>query len=230
MCGRFAQYTTPDEIAELYQLGDVPALTPRYNIAPTESILALRVSPESGDREFAMLRWGLVPSWAKDPKIGNTMIIARSETVAVKPSFRTALTKRRCLIIADGFYEWQRNVKPSRPHYFAMKDRKPFAIAGLWERYQPPQGDTIQTCAILTTAANTLMASIHDRMPVILNPADHVLWLDLAMQDVGALARLYHPFPEEFMTTYPVSAIVNNPRNDHPQCVEPLAETSNHES
>lgn len=222
MCGRFVRYTTPMDLAALYEIQDAPTAEASYNIVPTESIVTIRLTPEINKKEFALLKWGLVPSWAKDIKIGNKMINARAETVAEKPSFRVALRKRRCLIIADGFYEWQRSVKPSRPHYFKMKDSIPFAIAGIWEQWEDPDKKVIETCALLTTQANELMQPVHDRMPVILDPANYDLWLDRSMQEVEKLAHLYSPFSTERMETYEVSTIVNAPKNNDPLCIKPL--------
>lgn len=177
-------------------------------------------------RQFRHLYWGLIPSWAKDPQIGARLINARSETVAEKPAFRTAFQRRRCLVLADGFYEWQRRPKGKQPFYFQVRsdvDRPLFAFAGLWEHWESSEGDTIDSCTILTTEPNALLRSIHDRMPVILQPQDYQLWLDPTVQKPELLLPLLRPYCSEQMTGYPVSSKVNNPRHDRPDCIEPIA-------
>lgn len=221
MCGRFVRIAAADLMGILYGLEDLPGLAPSYNLTPTESILVVRVNPESGGREAVGMRWGLVPSWAQDLKIGAKLINARSETVSEKPAFRAALKLRRCLIAMDGFYEWKRDVEPSVPWFFCLKDRKPFSIAGLWERWTDPAGKVVESCCMLTTAANELMAPVHHRMPVILDPADYALWLDPAMRDPAKLAHLYAPFPADRMTAWAVSRRVNRPDNDDPKLLDP---------
>lgn len=233
MCGRFTLTQSAETIAEAFDLADLPPLAPRYNIAPTQPAPAVRMT--GSQRQFTYLTWGLVPSWAKDPAMGARMINARAETVAEKPAFRSALKYRRCLIVADGFYEWQlpshaadstskgKSRSAKQPFYFCLADRRPFAFAGLWEHWQSPDGSEIESCTLITTAANDLMQHVHDRMPVILQPQDYDLWLDPDLQSPQALQPLLVPYPSEAMTHYPVSTQVNSPRNDSPTCVEPIA-------
>jgi putative SOS response-associated peptidase YedK len=171
---------------------------------------------------LVFLRWGLIPSWAGDPRIGNRLINARAETAAEKPSFRSAFRQRRCLVLADGFYEWQRLDGKKQPYYFRMRDSQPFAFAGLWER-SSAQGKAVETCTLLTTEANELLRTIHDRMPVILEPDTYDRWLDPAVQKVELLKPLLHPYRSEAMTGFPVSSLVNNPRNESPKSIEPAA-------
>ncbi len=223
MCGRFSQTATPEIIAEHFQ-GQVPPLfQPRYNIAPSQSIAAIRIEPDTTTRKLVMLRWGLIPSWAKDAKIGNRCINAKDETVAEKPSFRSAFKKRRCLVIADGFYEWQRQGAHKQPMWIGMRSKRPFAFAGLWEHWKPAEGEPVETCTIITTEPNDLMVPIHNRMPVILAPASFDQWLDPSFQQPAALKALLRPYPSEELMTYPVSTLVNNPRHDAPQCLEPIS-------
>jgi putative SOS response-associated peptidase YedK len=199
--------------------------TPRYNIAPTQTVAAVR-SAESGDgRELSLVKWGLIPSWAKDAKIGNSLINARADTVATKPSFRSAFKKRRCLIPADGFYEWKAipGQKVKQPYLIGIRDAPAFAFAGLWERWSAPDGQKVDSCSIITTDANELMAQVHNRMPVILDSADYDRWLDRNRQDPQDVADLLKPFPAERMQLTPVSTLVNSPRNDTAKCVEALA-------
>ena len=171
MCGRFALFTSPEALARLFGVAEAPALEPRYNIAPTQNIAAVRIAPEGKAREWALLRWGLVPFWAADPRIGSRLINARSETAAEKPAFRHAFRLRRCLVPADGFYEWQRLARERRPYFIRLRERETFAIAGLWEEWRGPEGVAIASCTLLTTEANALMRPLHDRMPAILPPS-----------------------------------------------------------
>ena len=223
MCGRFAQTATPEVIAQQFNITNTPLFTPRYNIAPSQPIAAIRIDPDTTTRTLVMLRWGLIPSWAKDPKIGNQCINAKAETVAVKPSFRSAFKKRRCLVVATGFYEWQVQGHAKQPMWIGLKDHRPFAFAGLWEQWQPPDGAVIESCTIITTEPNDLMAPIHNRMPVILAPSSYDQWLDPAFQRIEPLNALLRPYPSEELTAYPVSTLVNNPRHDVPQCLEPVS-------
>lgn len=229
MCGRFTLSQSESVIAEAFELSEVPTLEPRYNIAPTQlvpTVVRPKVSAQSPEqseqRQFLLLRWGLIPSWAKDPAIGARLINARSETVTEKPSFRAAFRQRRCLVIADGFYEWQRQERKKQPFYFRLQDGQPFAFAGLWERWKAPNGEAIESCTILTTEANELLRPIHDRMPVILDPKDYELWLDPEVQKPEPLQQLLRPYRSEAMTTYPVSTQVNNPTNNSPECITEL--------
>ncbi len=224
MCGRFALFTSPEALARLFGVAEAPALEPRYNIAPTQNIAAVRIAPEGKAREWALLRWGLVPFWAADPRIGSRLINARSETAAEKPAFRHAFRLRRCLVPADGFYEWQRLARERRPYFIRLRERETFAIAGLWEEWRGPEGVAIASCTLLTTEANALMRPLHDRMPAILPPQDYDLWLDPDVQRPEALLPLLKPYPAEAMIAYPVRPLVNNPANDSPLCVEPLSQ------
>lgn len=221
MCGRFTLTQSAAAIAEAFDLDEIPRFVPGYNIAPTQPVPTIRASRDSR-REFDYLYWGLIPSWSKDPTIGARMINARSETVTEKPSFRTAFKRRRCLIVADGFYEWQKLGSKKQPYYFQLADHQIFGFAGLWEHWHSPEGDEIQSCTILTTAANELMRSVHDRMPVILHPQDYDLWLDPTIQTDERLNFLLRPYPDDQMCAYPVSTKVNSPQNDSPECIVPL--------
>ena len=228
MCGRFTLTTTAEDLARSFELVELPGLSPRYNIAPTQQVATVRavVQEEGGGRELRLLRWGLVPSWAKDLKIGSRMINARAETVAEKPAFRRAFRSRRCLVLADGFYEWRRVGKQRQPHFISMRDGRPFAFAGLWERWVDPEdGQVVESCTVLTTRPNALMEKIHDRMPVILEPGDHATWLDPRITDPEQLEPLLRPHAAGEMTSHPVSARVNSPRNDDPSCVSPVEQT-----
>jgi putative SOS response-associated peptidase YedK len=230
MCGRFTLSQPVEAIASIFQLKEVPNLEPRYNIAPTQlvpTVLQTFTQSDAGGkdkvlRQFQLLRWGLIPSWAKDPAMGAKLINARAETVAEKPSFRSAFRHRRCLVIADGFYEWRRQEGKKQPFYFRLQNGQPFAFAGLWERWQDPKGEAIASCTILTTAANELLQPIHDRMPVILDSKDYDLWLDPAVQKPEQLQQLLQPYPSEVMLSYPVSTKVNNPANNTPECINSL--------
>jgi putative SOS response-associated peptidase YedK len=223
MCGRFTLVAPGEAIAELFQLAEIPSLVPRYNIAPTQPVAAVRLSPSSGARELTYFHWGLIPRWAKDPKIGSRMINARSETAAEKPSFRSAFKYRRCLVPADGFYEWQKINGRKQPVRIQMKGGRLFAIAGLWEHWLSSDGSEIESCTLLTTEPNDLLDPVHNRMPVLLDPADFDLWLDAKSYQRADVQQLMRPFSGEEMTFYPVSTHVNNPRNEDPHCIEPLA-------
>ena len=224
MCGRFTLTTSSAELAEHFDLAETPQLAPRYNVAPAQEVAAVRVLVQGKGREVQMLHWGLIPSWAKDPKVGYRMINARCETVETKPSYRAAYRRRRCLVLADGFYEWQKQGRTKQPYLIRLAAGGPFGIAGLWERWKDPDGETVESCTLLTCEANELVAKIHDRMPVILHPDDHELWLDPEMQDPERLKPLLRPCPADMLELVPVSAWVNNPRNDDPRCLEPSGE------
>ena len=223
MCGRFTLSTPPETLAQLFDLPEVPTLKAHYNIAPTESIAAVRQPDRDGARQLAHLHWGLIPFWAKDRSSSARMINARAETVATSPAFRAAFRQRRCLVLADGFYEWQRQEKRKQPFYLRMQDDSPFAFAGLWEHWDGPDGQVIESCTLITTVPNDLVRPVHNRMPVILPPDQYELWLDPTMREVKVLESLLQPYPEEAMKAYPVSQLVNIPANDDPQCIEPLA-------
>lgn len=224
MCGRFSQTSPAEVVVEHFGLDDIPLfLTPHYNIAPSQLVAGVRVNPEFGKRECVQMRWGLIPTWAKAPAIGYKMINARAETAAEKPAFRGPFRRRRCLILADGFYEWQREGKRKQPFYIRLKDRRPFAFAGLWDRWEPQGRESIESCTILTTGPNDVLQPIHDRMPVIVDPQAYSLWLDPTVQAVEALQLILQPYPADRMETYPVSLLVNNPRHDAPACLEPVS-------
>ncbi len=222
MCGRFTLSQPINAIASAFNLAQIPTLEPRYNIAPTQLVPAVLFAPEPGERQLQMLHWGLIPSWAKDPAIGAKLINARAETVGEKPSFRAAFKRRRCLIIADGFYEWQRQEGKKQPYYFRLESGQPFAFAGLWEHWQSPEEQTITSCTILTTEANDVLRPIHDRMPVILEPKDGDRWLDPEIEKPELLQPLLRPYQANLMTSYAVSTKVNNPKNDTPECINSL--------
>jgi putative SOS response-associated peptidase YedK len=213
MCGRFTLSSSPAVIADIFHALNVPELLPaRYNIAPSQEIAAFRTGPEG--RQFAFLKWGLQPGWMKDAKIKP--INAQSETAATKPMFRSAFKKRRCLVPSDGWYEWQpTGGKKKQPYFFGPKDGKPLAFAGLWEAYEE-EGELVETCAILTTAANELVSQVHNRMPVILAPGDFDEWLDPASPDVQELLL---PFPADALFARMVSTFVNKVQNQGPECI-----------
>lgn len=221
MCGRFTLRHSGEAIASAFGLNEVPQLQPRYNIAPTQLVSTVLGSLDSV-HELHHLHWGLIPSWAKNSKMGARLINARAETVGEKPAFRSAFRHRRCLVVADGFYEWQRQENKKQPFYFRLQNDQPFAFAGLWERWKSPEGEEIQSCTILTTEANDLLRSIHNRMPVILDPKDYDLWLDPAVQNTEPLQQLLRPYQPEAMTSYAVSTKVNSPTNNTPECINSL--------
>lgn len=222
MCGRFTLAASPKALKQLFPLFDQEALEPRYNIAPTQTVLAVRHPPQAARSEIVTLRWGLIPHWADDPKIGYNLINARAETAATKPAFRTAFRQNRCLILADGFYEWQKvaGSKQKQPYHIGLKDGGPFAFAGLaahWSKGEIP----IDSCTILTTDANELMRPLHDRMPVILDPGSFEKWLDPNQHEPEPLQALLRPFPGDKMKAFAISTYVNNVRNQGPACIVP---------
>lgn len=223
MCGRFALLAPGETVADTLQLDTVPdPLPPRYNIAPTQPVLAVRQSDQTGKREPTLFRWGLIPSWSKDISIGSRLINARAETVPEKPAFRAAFKRRRCLIPASGFYEWQKLNNKKQAMYIHPQEDDLFVFAGLWETWTGGDGSLLETCTILTTTPNALMVSIHNRMPVILDPADFEMWLDPGEHPDQA-RHLLRPYPPEKMAAYPVSSMVNSPQNDVPACIVPLS-------
>jgi len=223
VCGRYVVTTPGEVIAELFELDEKPHLVPRYNVAPTQEVPIVRAAA-AGGRELAMVAWGLVPFWAKERAIGNKLINARAESLAEKPSFRDSYKKRRCLIPADGFYEWQRTDGRKQPWLLRLRGGAPFAFAGLWSSWKDREsGEALESCAIVTTTPNALAARIHDRMPVIVAWERHGEWIDPAA-DVAGLASLLAPYPASEMEAYPVSTWVNSPAHDDPRCLEPLAE------
>jgi putative SOS response-associated peptidase YedK len=230
MCGRFTLTQSGQAIAQTFQLSTMPEVQPRYNIAPTQVAPVVLVHPDRQEREFQWFHWGLIPSWAKDTKMAARMINARAETVAEKPAFRAAFKRRRCLVVADGFYEWQQNGKIKQPYYFYVQQStnnpaaapvQLFAFAGLWEYWEREEG-AIASCTILTTTANDLLRSIHDRMPVILPPKVYDRWLDPTFQRSDVLQSMLQPYPAIKMAYYPVNSTVNSARKDDPSCILPL--------
>lgn len=211
MCGRFTLRTPAERVKREFQLKEAPSIEARFNIAPTQGVLAIRQLSDGS--EAATLKWGLIPSWAKDASIGAKLINARSETASEKPSFREAFKRRRCIIPADGFYEWQRTGGRKQPFYFHLKDESLFGFAGLWDRWRSPDGEVLETCSILTTEANAVLSKVHDRMPVILDPQAYDLWLDEDVRKQDLRKELLRPFPASEMTCYPVSTAINNPRH-----------------
>jgi len=224
MCGRFTLTVDPAELQDAF--GDYifpDQFAPRFNIAPSQPVLAI---PNNGKNTADFFMWGLIPSWSKDPSIANKLINARGETIAEKPSFRGGFKYKRCLILTDGFYEWKavQGEKTKTPYYIHMKDRKPFAFAGLWDEWQSPDGGALRTCTIITTEPNELMSTLHNRMPVILDPADYSQWLDPAppAKHPESLLPLIRSFPADRMSAYPVSTMVNSPGNDRAECILPV--------
>jgi putative SOS response-associated peptidase YedK len=228
MCGRYAQFHSESDIKNLFQLESIPELKSRYNIAPTQQVATIsrdstdcdRANAQRCDRQLKFRRWGLIPSWAKDANIGARLINARGETVAEKPSFRNAFRRRRCLIIADGFYEWQKLDKIKQPYYINLQDERTFAFAGLWETWKNPEGEVVETCTIITTTANEIMTPIHERMPVILAPENYDLWLDPQADNLEQLQEVLRPAPNEQINLQPVSTKVNNAKYDRLDCLE----------
>jgi putative SOS response-associated peptidase YedK len=223
MCGRYRVSKRKQILAEHFNaVADDEEWNPHYNVAPTQSVPIIRQHPKEPVRHLSLLRWGLIPSWMKDSSGAARMINARSETANTQPAFRDALKSRRCLVPADGFYEWQKKGAARQPFCFEVNDGELFAFAGLWERWKNPNGDWIKTCAILTTKANSITSPIHDRMPVILKPDDYDLWLDPGMVDTAAASDLLKPFDVGSMRCYPVSTRVNNVANDDEECSQPI--------
>lgn len=222
MCGRFTLTVSAEVLADHFKLEAVPPLEPRFNIAPTQAVSVIWIRPARKRRELAILQWGLIPSWADDPSMGARCINARAETVLEKPAYRTPFRYRRCLMAADGFFEWKGKGKLRQPYYFRLKDGRPFAFAGLWEQWGPEGADQIETCALITTDANQEVRPIHERMPVILSPADYDLWLDPHNHEAERLLPLLRPFTAEPLEVFPVSTRVNSPFEDEPECITPL--------
>lgn len=224
MCGRFTSLLSPELLAvikETFNLQIPEEIELRYNIAPTQTVWVIRVS--GGHNRLDQLKWGLVPSWSKDAKIGNGLINARSETVNEKPSFRHAIKKNRCIIPVSGFFEWQKLGEKKQPYYIHMADSGLMAFAGIWERWKAPEDGTgLETFSILTTFSNELIAPLHDRMPVILRPTDYSLWLDPLIQDLGELKHLYQPLRSEMLEMHRVTPLMNSPKFTGPECIVPL--------
>ena len=224
MCGRLFQITPPAETAKAFGTANPPPnVPPRYNGAPTQDLLVVRFNPETGERSLDPLRWGLIPSWAKDRKIGVSAINARSETLAGKPLFRDAFKKRRCVVPADGFYEWKAGAGGKQPYAVARADGRPMPFAGLWERWRDPQsGEIVRSFTIVTTRANERLAELHERMPVILDEAAIAKWLGEAPTGADDLTSLLRPCPAERLRLWPVDPRVNNVRNEDGDLIKPL--------
>jgi putative SOS response-associated peptidase YedK len=218
MCGRFSRKATLQAIIDEFEIDEQTAeIEPSYNVAPGQNVAVVL---KGENNKLGVLKWGLIPSWAKDPAIGNRMINARAETLAEKPSFKHSLRRKRCIIIADGFYEWKKDGPHKTPMYIFLKSGKPFGFAGLWDTWTGPEGQKISTCTIITTSPNKLIAEIHNRMPVIL-PKEHVdVWLDPSTQDESKVLPLLQPYPANEMDTYPVSRMVNSPKNNSPDVIK----------
>ncbi len=220
MCGRYSQTKDIETLQGRFKIElDDNVYVPRYNIAPTQNVLT--VVPGDNQNIGQYMKWGLIPSWAKDISIGQKMINARAETLAEKPAFRNALRKRRCLVLADGFYEWKHERSRKVPMRIHLRGNEPFAFAGLYETWKSPTGEVILSCTIITTTPNELMATIHNRMPVILSPDTESLWLDQSLDDPLFLQQLLSPYLTEAMDAYQVSSLVNSPRFDTPDCIAP---------
>ena len=219
MCGRYRLSRRKQIIEEHFDsVSGEEDWSPRYNIAPTQPVPVIRQNPKEPRRELSLMRWGLIPSWAKDASIAAQMINARSETAATKPAFRDPLASRRCVVPADGFYEWVRTGKAKQPYCFEVNEGELFAFAGLWERWKDPSGQWVKSCSILTTTPNAVTSPVHDRMPVILDPVDYDLLLDPGMTNVEAASDLLKPYDARTMRSYPVSTRINHVANDDPEC------------
>lgn len=221
MCGRFSQAQIAELDRELFKLLEVPRLEPRYNIAPTQDVAIVRESA-TGSRSMDSVRWGLVPHWMRDASVGARFINARAETAHEKPAFRDAFRERRCLVPADGFYEWRKTGGAKQPYYIRLAEAGVFAFAGLWDRWVSPDGEPLDTFTILTTTPNAVVAPIHDRMPVILPPQAYDTWLDVAVTGPREARDLLGPYSADAMTAVPVSRYVNRPQNEGPECIEPV--------
>lgn len=254
MCGRFTLRATPEEVANHFRLLDLPDFSPRYNIGPGQMVGIVRAqqaepggeertpeisaaSPKSASpavgsdaepavkREWAWVKWGLVPHWAEDPSVGNRLINARAETVGTKPAFRTAARYRRCLIPADGFYEWKASSRGKQPYLIRLRGDRLFALAGLWDQWHSPTGEILETCTVLTVEPNPLVARFHNRMPLILPPEAYDLWLNPTIIQFDRLREWIRPYPEDEMEAVAVSSYVNSTRHEGPRCIEPAAGT-----
>jgi putative SOS response-associated peptidase YedK len=227
MCGRTALSTSPDDLREAFGLDESPPLIPHYNVPPSQPVAVVRVLRNDPGRKMDALRWGLIPAWAKDKKLGHKLTLARIETVATTPAFRDALRRRRCLVVVDGFYEWQRGAgnekKKSQPFFVRRADKAPFALAGVWERWVSSDGEVVESCAVLTQPARPPVDAVHDRMPLVLEREAWDRWLDPALVEANAIAHLIEP-ASPALVAYPVSSHVNDPRNDDAACLKPLQE------
>jgi putative SOS response-associated peptidase YedK len=221
MCGRYSITTAPEAMRQLFGYLEQPNFPPRYNIAPTQPVPIVRL--DQGRRQFALVRWGLIPSWVKDPKRFALLHVARGESVNEKPAFRNAMKRRRCLVPADGFYEWTEHGERKRPFFIRQKSGQPIAFAGLWETWEGPNGEELETVAIITTPANRMLGVIAERMPAILPPGAFDPWLDCAAVDAQTAAAFIVPAPEDLLEAYPVSTAVNRTANDGPALIEPVS-------
>jgi putative SOS response-associated peptidase YedK len=225
MCGRFILMIPGSSLAEKFGLSEEPVLEPRYNIAPTQLVAIIRLRPKDPARKLVFVKWGLIPSWAKDRSIGPKLINARAESAVEKPAFRASFRYRRCLVPADGFYEWKRDPTKAKkqrkqPHLVAAANGEPLAFAGLWEHWESPEHEVVESCTILTTNSNELVQALHDRMPLILHEEDYDFWLDPDVKDPKVLKPLLRPYPSDKMKSHPVSARVNKADYDAPDCIE----------
>ncbi|MFU8772379.1 MAG: SOS response-associated peptidase [Anaerolineales bacterium] len=223
MCGRFTLTISPGQLQAAFPWVEVPPdLSPRYNIAPTQPVAVI---PNDGNNRLDFFTWGLIPSWSKDPKIGSRLINARAETLHEKPAFRAAFRRRRCLVLADGFYEWRQEPtkKGKNPMYIRLKSEKPFSFAGLWENWYSPDGSKVLSCTIITTSPNNLVERFHNRMPAILSSEVYSDWLEPGDVEYSSLRKLLKPYPDDDMIAFPVSRLVNSPDNDVPECIQPLS-------
>lgn len=222
MCGRYTLTSAPQAIRDLFRYAEQPNFPPRYNVAPTQPIVVVRLN--NGQRQFALMRWGLLPSWVKDPKTFSLIINARGENVIDKPAFRAAMKRRRCLIPADGFYEWKAGGPRKQPYFIHARSGEPLAFAGIWETWTGPNGEELDTVAIVTTDANPTLRPLHDRMPVIVPPDAFDLWLDSDRVDAATAAALIVPAPDALLEAYPVTTDVNRVANDNAKLIEAVAE------
>ena len=220
MCGRFTLFEADQILSREFSVHVPLSLGPRYNIAPSQPVATIRISPATGEREMAIFRWGLVPHWAKDPSIGNRLINARAETAHEKPAFKSAFRTRRCLIPTNGFYEWQKQERHKQPFFVRMRKGRLFAFAGLWDHWEEEGGSAVDTCTILTTGTNEILKPIHDRMPVIVAPQNYDLWLDVSIKSPETLNPILVPYNPEEMESYPVRSIVNDPSHEGVECIE----------
>jgi putative SOS response-associated peptidase YedK len=221
MCGRYVITSSPEAIRALFRYSERPDFPPRYNIAPTQPVPIVRL--EQGERSSALVRWGFIPAWVKDPRNFTLLVNARGESVGDRAAFRNAMQRRRCLFPADGFYDWRTGGEHSRPYFVRPRSGKPIAFAGLWETWMGPNGEEVETACIITTAANRALAPIHDRMPVVIAPEAFDLWLDCANVDAATAAALIAPAPEDLFEACEVGTAVNRAANDFPGLIAPLA-------
>jgi putative SOS response-associated peptidase YedK len=228
MCGRYALITNPEAIRALFRYPERPNFPPRFNIAPTQPVPIVRLF--EGQRQFALVRWGLIPGWVKDPRSFSLLFNARGESVLERPAFQAAMRYRRCLVPFDGFYEWKHSGRRRQPYYIHARDGGPLAFAGLWESWMGPNGEEMETAAIITTSANDQLAPLHDRMPVILPAEAFDLWLDYRNVDAETATRLITPAREDLLEIHPVSDAVNRAENDVPELIEPVEEPPEPES